>query len=177
MNWGWLFKSFSFTSFVAGAALVLSIINFWRNRTNARVIVWPSLVTIGVSEKDDEPLFSRVCITVENIGGTSLTIVGAGLLQPGEIKQYSLPFDLFGEINRDAVRLPRRGCTHDFFMKEERVKKDSPGLTADKYVAYVKDATGRFFYSHSVLSRYNKLGYVGHRDDKFFSVLRTIKKN
>ena len=47
------------------------------------------------------------------------------------------------------------GKDQTYNINEEEATKD--GLTPDKYVAYVLDATGKMYYSHNIICRLWKL--------------------
>jgi hypothetical protein len=93
---------------------------------------------------------SLLSITAVNIGRRPVTLEKAGLLtQKGEKNTYAI----FGDSVK-SIHLTE-GKSHAYNLLENEIK--GKGLTPNKYVAFVCDASGRFYWSHNILRRYLKL--------------------
>ena len=93
----------------------------------------------------DKPLVS---ITAINVGRRPVTLKKAGLLMPRnkEKKKYLVGVDSVTSIDLTE------GKSHDYHLLEDEIK--NKGLTPDKYVAFVIDAAGKYYWSHGVFKRY-----------------------
>ena len=95
----------------------------------------------------DKPLIS---ITAINVGRRPVILKKAGLLMPkGKGKKYLISVGSITSINLSE------GQSHDYNILEDEVK--SKGLTPSKYVAFVIDATGKYYWSHNIFMRFLKL--------------------
>ena len=96
----------------------------------------------------DKPLVS---ITAVNIGRRPVTLKKAGLLMPRgqKKKKYLLNVDSITSIDLTE------GKSHDYYLLEDKIK--NKGLTPDKYVAFVIDAAGKYYWSLGVFKRFLKL--------------------
>jgi hypothetical protein len=147
MNWtlilaigGW------FLSIMLG---VLKVLEYRRDRPNIKVRVKGDYkISPTTTEYGDKPL---VIITVANRGRRPVTLVKAGLLLPK--RGYLICLDSMTATR--PVELTE-GKSHDYIMSEEDLKSKY-GLTPEKYVACVWDATGKSYWSHNILKRFLKL--------------------
>jgi hypothetical protein len=96
----------------------------------------------------DKPLIS---ITAVNIGRRPVTLKKAGLLRPRdeEKKKYLLSVDSVTTIELTE------GKSHDYHLLEDEI--ENKGITSNRYVAFVIDGAGRYYWSHNILTRFLKL--------------------
>jgi len=136
-----------------GAALstLLAIIEFFkfrRDKINLKIRVQGDYTVIP----PNHPLNpygekSLILITAVNTGRRPIHITRAGLLLPK--KKY-----LMASESVTTFKL-NEGESQQYRLYEEGVAKD--GLTPDKYVAFVLDSSGKYYYSHNFLKRLYKL--------------------
>lgn len=89
-------------------------------------------------------------ISASNRGKRPITLTKAALLMPrGSKGRHLMCTDL------SPIELTE-GKSHDYYIKEE-ILKTQYSLSPQKYVAFVVDATGRFYWSHNFLIRFLKL--------------------
>lgn len=91
---------------------------------------------------------SLVSITAVNIGRRPVTLKKAGLLLPRSEKKTKYLLAAESIVSIDLTE----GKSHDYQLLEDEIK--NAGLTPDKYVACVIDATGKFYWSHGVFKRF-----------------------
>ena len=132
-----------------GIYILISIVEYLKHRRRIKVTVGaygiitsPPAINHGI----------RVIIKAINKGHRSITLTQAGLLLPRNFKEHYL-------VATDSVKIVelREGKSHSYYMDEAEVQNKC-NLTASKYIAYVKDATEEFYWSHNRLNRLIKLG-------------------
>lgn len=135
---------------VSTILVILKVKEFYReNRPKIKVTVAGGYYVLPKNHPQntygDKPL---VLITAVNMGRRSVTLKGAGLLMPKgeEKKKY-----LVGIGSVASIELTE-GKSHDYHLLEDEIKDER--LTPDKYVAFVIDATGKYYWSHGVFKRY-----------------------
>lgn len=95
---------------------------------------------------------TTIAIKAVNLGHRPITLTGAGLLMPG--KRYLMCADSISQ-SYAPVELAY-GKAKEYYMGETSTQKEYK-LAPDKYVAYIKDMTGRAHYSHNIFQRWFKL--------------------
>lgn len=158
-----LIKKMSLTEILAfwGAILstilgVLKILEYRRDRPNIKVTVkgnmkvFPQITPYGNA--------NLLVITAANISRRNVTLTTAALLMPRSSKtKYLLCSDSVSKA-WSSMEL-KEGQARDYIMDEDVLKKEH-NLTADKYVACVSDATGKYYWSCNWLKRLIKLGRI-----------------
>lgn len=137
--------------FISGILLLIRILEYRRDKSKIKVTVRGHY---GIIPEDT--VFrpgNKIIINAVNKGRRPMTLTQAGLLLPRDCKAKYL-IDTYSATN---IRL-EEGEPHIYILDENAVKKY--GVTSDKYVAYVIDATGRFYWSHNKLERLRKLGRI-----------------
>ena len=124
---------------------VLKLSEFRKDRAILRVSVRG-----GYKKYPPDPVegdYGLVLIDAVNIGRRPASIVSASLLLPDGKHLVC--------VGRDTGRYPvelTEGKSHSFTLNEDKIKEKYK-LSASQYVAVVADATGKRYYSHSVLGR------------------------
>jgi len=128
---------------------ILKLFEFYRDRANIKVSVKGGYHVYPKNHPNnpygDKALIS---ITASNNGRRNVTLKKAGLLMPRG-GRYLVPV---GSIT--SIELTE-GKSHDYELSEKEVEEK--GITPDKYVAFVIDATGKYYWSHNFLRRLIKL--------------------
>jgi hypothetical protein len=128
---------------------ILKIVEFYKDRANIKVRVKGGYYVYPANHpKNPYGDKSLVSITASNNGRRNVTLKKAGLLMPRGGK-YLVPV---GSIK--SIELSE-GKSHDYELSEDEIKQK--GLTPDKYVAFVIDANGQYYWSHNFLKRLIKL--------------------
>lgn len=129
---------------------ILKILDYKKDRANINVTVKGNYKIVPSSKAyGDRPL---VVITAVNKGRRPVTLVQAALLTSRK-GGYLLCADSLTAMR--PVELTE-GKAHNYLMFEDHLKKKY-GLTPEKYVAFVCDATGRYYWTHKKLKRFLKL--------------------
>ena len=95
-----------------------------------------------------------VTIIAANCGRRPVTLTKAALLMPKKAEGAKYYVCMDSLTVGKHIRL-EEGESYQYNFDENEVKK--AGLSPDKYVACVIDARGKYFWSHSVISRFIKL--------------------
>ncbi|MBI4833399.1 MAG: hypothetical protein HY811_01080 [Planctomycetes bacterium] len=140
-----------------GAALstilaVFKIFEYRRDKASIKVSVkqvYESSPTNSITRKN------MIRILVVNKGRRPVTLKEAGLRQPKNLGGN----DLVETQNLSKEVELTEGKSKDFYMDEDQLKEKEK-LSSDKYVAFVRDATGKYYWSHNWLSRWRKLGRI-----------------
>lgn len=138
-------------SVVSTILALIKIIEFRRDRANVKVTVRGGYKIIPINHPEN-PYGDKylISITAANKGRRPVTLEQAGLLLPRwKEGRYAIANESLKYIEL------LEGKSHDYHIIENDVKKE--GLTPKNYVAYVRDATGRCFWSHNFLCRLIKL--------------------
>ena len=148
MNWTLVLAIWG--SILSTILSLLKILEYRKDRANVKVTVTGNYKIVATTEAyGDRPL---VMINAANRGRRPVTLTGASLLGPRK-KQYLICADSM--TTGRPVELTE-GKSHFYLIFEDDVK-NKYGLTPEKYVACVWDATGRYYWSHNVLKRLLKL--------------------
>jgi len=131
---------------------VLKILEYRRDRANMKVTVRGNYAVFPKNTPYGDA--SLLVITAINIGRRPISIKQAGLLLPRNSKRK---YAVFGESIR-TVEL-KEGQSYDYNAKEDSVRQEH-NLSSNKYVAYVRDATSRCYWSHNWLMRLIKVGRI-----------------
>ena len=128
---------------------ILKIVEFYGDRANIKVSVKGGYY-VHPANHPNNPYGDKslVSITASNNGKRNVTLKKAGLLMPRGGK-YLVSV---GSIK--SIELTE-GKSHDYELSEDEIKEK--GLMPDKYVAFVIDANGKYYWSHNCLKRLIKL--------------------
>lgn len=136
---------------ISGILLLLRILDYRRDKPEVKVTVKGHY---GIIPEDTiYPPGNKIIIRAVNEGRRPVTLTQAGLLLPRNCKDdYAIAIDSVKNVKLEE------GEPHIYILNEDEAKKYN--LSSDKYVAYVIDATGRFYWSHSKSERKKKLGKI-----------------
>lgn len=137
---------------ISGILLLLRILEYRRDKSKVKVTVKGHY---GIIPEDTvyRP-GDKIIIRAVNEGRRPITLVQAGLLLPQNCKDHYA-------IANDSLKIIKlgEGEPYIYILDEDPVKRGY-NLTPDKYIAYVMDATGRFYWSHNKSERMEKLGRI-----------------
>ena len=133
---------------------VLKILEYRKDRPNVKVTVqgnWTfnTPTTVYGNKR-------YVVIRATNKGRRPVTLELAALLKPRK-KSEEFPYIICADPYTAAKPVElTEGKSHDYLLLEEGLDKDCD-LAPNKYVACVRGATGKFYWSHNILQRLIKL--------------------
>ncbi len=132
------------------ALAVLKALEYRKDRANIKVTVMGNYKVVPIGEAyGNKPL---VMITAANKGRRPVALAGAALKLPRK-KGHLICFDSMTATRPFELT---EGKSHPYLMFEDDVK-ERYGLTPEKYVACVWDATGKKYWSHNKLKRFLRL--------------------
>jgi hypothetical protein len=148
MNWALILAIWG--SILSTILAILKILEHKKDRVNIKVTVRGNYKIIPTTRAyGNRPL---IMIEAANRGRRPVTLVRAALLLPRK-DGYLLCLDSMTATR--PVELSE-GKSHQYLMFED-VVRNKYGLTPDKYIACVGDATGRCYWSHNILKRVVKV--------------------
>lgn len=130
---------------------LIEVLKFYKDRANIKVTVRGGY-NVYPANHPKNPYGDKdlVLITASNKGKRPVALKKACLLMPRRSKRkYLLGVDSITSIDLTE------GKSHDYYILEDEIKKT--GLSSDKYIACVIDATGRYHWSHNIFVRFLKL--------------------
>jgi hypothetical protein len=147
MNWTPILAIWG--SILSTILAVLKVLEYRKDRANIKVTVMGNYkIFSATGAYGNRPL---VMITAANRGRRPVTLTGAALLLPRKNEyKYVICADSI-----TAIELTE-GKSHEYLMFEDDVKNQY-GLTPEKYIACVWDATGTYYWSHNIFKRFLKL--------------------
>lgn len=150
MNWTPILAIWG--SILSTILAVLKVLEYRKDRANIKVTVMGNYKIFPTTEAyGNRPL---VMITAANRGRRPVTLAGAALLLPRK-HEYKYIICADSLTTGRPIELTE-GKSHQYRMFEDDVK-NKYGLTPEKYVACVWDATGRYYWSHNIFKRFLKL--------------------
>jgi hypothetical protein len=131
---------------------IIKLFEYRKDRANIKVTVKG-----GYKQYPPDPIagdYHLLLIDAVNIGRRPANITSVALMLPKE----GFLLCVGSRTGNYPVELTE-GKSHSFTLDEDRIKEKYK-MTPSQYVGLVCDATGRKYYSHSLLSRLWKVGRV-----------------
>jgi len=136
---------------VSTGLAVIKLNEFYRDRSHVNV-----KVKCGVRIVPESHPYSKsniLSVTVVNVDRRPVTITGCALLMPRSVHvKYLFCND---ELSAQEVELTE-GKPHHYYFDEDTIRTRY-GLRPSKYIAWVRDATGKSYWSHNFFIRLPRL--------------------